>query len=440
MKQAIVIIHGIGNQQPMETLREFVSSVIGEDEQDEKPKFWNKPDRISNLLGLRKYTVPQKRYRPTTDFYEFYWAHLMKGTKLRHVRSWFWKLLFTNPQHFTFKIIPLWLLTWGLLIVGSILLVRGFIQESDPNTFNDNLGLGVLAYVFLLVINGIALKYIGDAARYLSPLPENIEVRQKIRSEGIRLLQNLHNSKKYDRIVVVGHSLGSVIGYDILTFLWANYNKTHKKPTEVDQSKLEEMELHALKIRNNKNPSKDDLQDFQALQRRLWLEQRRLGNKWLISDFVTLGSPLAHAQFLSNKSENELNKRQEERELPTCPPVLEDGRFIGYEDGTNYKVKVGEDEIIRSIRSLHHAALFGPTRWTNLYFWGDLIGGKLSKRFGKGIYDIEVRTRFIGGWTPFSHTKYWHFIPEFKMPQKGYHYLKALRNAIGLGSRRWIED
>ena len=47
----------------------------------------------------------------------------------------------------------------------------------------------------------------------------------------------------------------------------------------------------------------------------------------------------------------------------------------------------------------HHAAVFGPTRWTNLYFpsklllWGDLVGGELRSIFGPGVRDIPVSTR-----------------------------------------------
>src|SRR5439155_3474313 len=43
----------------------------------------------------------------------------------------------------------------------------------------------------------------GDAARYLSPLPQNIKLRQTIRSEGLKLLRTLHDSRDYDRIIVV---------------------------------------------------------------------------------------------------------------------------------------------------------------------------------------------------------------------------------------------
>lgn len=56
-----------------------------------------------------------------------------------------------------------------------------------------------------------------DAARYLNAAPANIAERHAIRRDGIALLKKLHDpASGYDQIVIVGHSLGSVIGYDML--------------------------------------------------------------------------------------------------------------------------------------------------------------------------------------------------------------------------------
>ena len=47
---------------------------------------------------------------------------------------------------------------------------------------------------------------------------ENVAARQTIREAGVDLLTKLHGSGNYDRIIVIGHSLGSVIGYDVLNY------------------------------------------------------------------------------------------------------------------------------------------------------------------------------------------------------------------------------
>jgi hypothetical protein len=68
-------------------------------------------------------------------------------------------------------------------------------------------------------------SYVGDATIYLSPSPRNIEARKKMRSEGLNLLDRIVASKRYARIILISHSLGSLIGYDILTFAWQRHIK-----------------------------------------------------------------------------------------------------------------------------------------------------------------------------------------------------------------------
>jgi len=78
-------------------------------------------------------------------------------------------------------------------------------------------------------INIKVAETVGDAVRYLTPSPQNIDSRYKIRQKGVDLLKKLHEKKDkkgnplYRRIVIVGHSLGSVVGYDIITNLWHDY-------------------------------------------------------------------------------------------------------------------------------------------------------------------------------------------------------------------------
>ena len=67
-----------------------------------------------------------------------------------------------------------------------------------------------------LIINAAFLQsYLGDAARYFRNSPANVAVRRTIRKEAVDTLQRLHNGQ-YDRIVVVAHSLGTVVAYDML--------------------------------------------------------------------------------------------------------------------------------------------------------------------------------------------------------------------------------
>ena len=92
ISQAVVFIHGIGEQRPMDTLRGFVDAVLPEPESGEK--YFSKPDRMSESFELRKL---QDRSQPRTHFFEYYWAHKVKGTTMRHLVSWFSSLLLRWP-------------------------------------------------------------------------------------------------------------------------------------------------------------------------------------------------------------------------------------------------------------------------------------------------------------------------------------------------------
>jgi hypothetical protein len=55
---------------------------------------------------------------------------------------------------------------------------------------------------------------------------------------------------------------------------------------------------------------------------------------------------------------------------------------------------------------LYHAALFGPVRWTNLWYDEDSFGGPIDPRLGNGIQNYEVSD---GGWSKWwlaAHTSY----------------------------------
>jgi hypothetical protein len=158
--------------------------------------------------------------------------------------------------------------------------------------------------------------------------------------------------------------------------------------------------------------------DYQARQRPLFDELTGNALTWRVTDFITLGSPLAHATLLLARNPQDLRDKQAAREFPTCPPVLEKGRFSYPPD--------------ESRRTPHHAAVFGPTRWTNLYFpaccviKGDLIGGRLAPLFGDGVRDVAVSTSRRLGLA--SHTLYW--TPESEK-RPGSH-IEALRDALDL--------
>lgn len=265
-------------------------------------------------------------------------------------------------------------------------------------------------------------------------------MRRRIRAEGIELLNRLHESMRYDRIVVVGHSLGSVIAYDVLRHLWPRFNTLHGSLAEVDQTAIHNHDAISALLSKDADAHADEFRENQSA---LWVEQRRIGNPWLVMDLITLGSPLAHAQLLLARTPPELRDREQERELPTCPPIPDERR-------ASYRINYEVNGQKRTIFALHHAALFACVRWTNIYypawggFFGDLVGGPLRGVFGAGINDIAVRSAEAGGWlqhTPVIHTHYWKTETAGPAANKKRPWtIDALREALDLESRRLLRE
>jgi hypothetical protein len=286
---------------------------------------------------------------------------------------------------------------------------------------------GLASAALLPLIYGALRNTVGDAARYLHVAPSNIQSRHRIRSEGVKLLRALHEPERgYDRIIVVGHSLGSVIGYDILKYAWAELHDRVDLDTERSERALEALEELAA-------GESLDAETYAAAQSAYADELAANGNPWRVSDFVTLGSPLAHAEVLLAHDAESLARKRKDRELPSCPPVLETEQRDNRERQRFSFERSFEDSAGRPHRRRvpHHAAVFAPVRWTNLYFpvqklvYGDVIAGPLAPIFGAGICDVPVATPLRGGLL--SHTLYW------KRPEHGSaQNVEALRKALRL--------
>lgn len=280
-----------------------------------------------------------------------------------------------------------------------------------------------------LIVNAAFLQsYLGDAARYFRNSPGNVAVRRAIRKEAVDTLERLHTGGQYDRIVVVAHSLGTVVAYDMLRAYFSRISGDLPPAAQLgpDFADID----GAIWQPEDKTPSIADRKTLRTKARTTIanIAAATIGppqdgpqhKVWLVTDFVTLGSALTHAYFLMclgkpeadlkaegrANTENDLKedfaRRVEEREFPTCPPkrLDQDGLLTFNNPKTND-------------RQVHNGALFGLTRWSNIYFprvqlfWGDAIGGALSPIFGSHILDLEVSTKKAGGADFFTHTAYW---------------------------------
>jgi len=434
-RQAVIVIHGIGSQRPLSTIKGFTDALVARAER------WSKPDQQSASYELRRYQLERTRYRPRTDLFELYWADKVPGTKLGQVLSWLRSIMLRRPRDVSAVLRPIAYLTWTVITAAAVAVVSLVLAlgvGGFGHLWQAATGIAQIAWVSTgltlagAVINGFLIASLGDAARYLDAEPDNIAVRQSVRQSGVDLLRRLHAEGGYDRIAIVGHSLGSVIGYDIIRLYWSEIHLCHGKPVAVDQTCLKSYE----RVLATAATTSADLVTYRRAQRDLWREYRRLGHPWLVTDLITVGSPLTHAGTLLARSPADLDGLIADLELPTCPPH-------GAPTALTQKVRYLADCQLRTIRMPTHAAPFAVTRWTNLYVpakaivFGDPIGGPLAPTFGTGIKDVPVGiTPWWRRYTPLAHTSYW------RHPSRdgGNTAVLALKESIDIESGRWLDQ
>jgi hypothetical protein len=472
--QAVVVIHGMGEQHPMDTIKAFVRAVWETDEVITANKLphptqvWSKPDVRTGSLELRRITtresIPSAAFPHgvRTDFYELYWADLTAGSAWDQFTGWVRGLLFRPLSRVPHDVRLAWIALWiATLIVIALAGLAAVPADSWRKVHANWLAewhwlLAFVAAAFGAWLHKIATATFGRVVRYTKADPDNIAARQAVRERGLKLLSALHEGTYYKRIIIVSHSLGTMLAHDLLSYFWAQREAPRRiAETSPEFDALCELERAAAAV--GPNPTAAALDKYYEAQRRLRVAlagraaplahdaQASPDPRWLITDFVTLGSPLAHAEFLIAASAEDLAKRKFERELPESPPLREelDPNVFRLAEAT-HKLPVGADFKTSKLISfpppaaphvweLHHAAPFAVVRWVNVYdtaslvFRGDIIGGPLAKPFGPAIIDIDLKS-LRGQSRSFTHTKYWEIDGE---PI----HIDVLRRAVNLLDR-----
>jgi hypothetical protein len=436
VRTAVVIVHGMGEQRPMETLDGFVKtalhplSALYPTTQRKWDYYYSRPAEITGSYEARRYIS-----RPLTDkssaepkqgqaeIYEYHWSYLMTGNRFADVVPTTLRLLLRRPHNVPDPLFGIWRVVWmvllatvlaiAALVVAGLLLdtdVPGWILGSVTSVVVLLFWLGLLRFLVRALVNSVTTSFV-DVARYLDTSPHSYAARRAIRGGLVDLLQALHDGR-YSRIVLVAHSLGAYIAYDALTSFWAETHQLHALPPDdqtprpVKLESLNDLERAADKvIADGKDESA--LADFQNRQFALWQDLRWQGNPWRITDLVTVGTPMALADLLVTRprlfggfsKSDGTNRRAlfaglvRRGALVTCPPRTE---TLPVEGDKQPKANYGyKGDGIRQV--LGSQSPFAVTRWTNLWFpvdrghlEGDWFGGPLRPLFGPGIRDIEV--------------------------------------------------
>ena len=289
--------------------------------------------------------------------------------------------------------------------------VDGMSLDSRAAAVMTLVGLGALLVLGLRANASFLTPVMTDSARMFSGSPVNIPNQNRIRARGMQLLTALHDSagpRRYDRVIVLAHSLGTVVAYRLLAHYWGKvYDQLDLLGTKPAASAVEAAAA-ALEA------APDDLHrllDWREAVRAYGVALNTASapgksSPWRISDFITIGSPLTYASLLMEESDDAFREQvRVYKRHPTAPP----------QPRTDQGPKAGK--IFEGVWP-HHAAPFAATAWTNLYFPhhaivnGDIFGGPLrggvdKVRLGYGIVDVPLdHDTTVSG---FTHGEYWRW-------------------------------
>lgn len=239
-RTAILVIHGMGQQDPLETLDRLVQPLMAALEEG-NPE--TTIELSHGLLGNRDWpehriSIKAKNENDPIDCFEYYWAHKVqrridagevfdwllqtgigaqkfynehrkemeagKARRKKGVDSPFGEEEFKKLWYLKHAGLPLRLAHLLMLVTPPIAAAAKPVQS--------------LARLVGSVIKPTIVDSFGDVTIYTSTdkKSEFYDARQDILDGAVASVEWLMSSPDYDRVVLVGHSLGSVIAYDAL--------------------------------------------------------------------------------------------------------------------------------------------------------------------------------------------------------------------------------
>ena len=152
-RQAIVLVHGMGEQIPMETVRDFATAVWASDRDlhssDEKKagQLFSVPDSTTGSRELRRISTRKSRrrhsdvnddndeYAVRNEFFELYWADSTTDTTWADFLGWYVRLVVRRPSEAPKAVRWIWGLLWvvnvAFLLSAQIALLWFVTTEID---------------------------------------------------------------------------------------------------------------------------------------------------------------------------------------------------------------------------------------------------------------------------------------------------------------------
>ena len=380
---AIMVIHGIGEQVPFETLDMFTRGILAslnDRAKSQGTKTYNLTHRqrtctvpgtsetwLENCISLEAGNSPR------IDIYEYYWAHEMTRQVIvkdivkwmKDISSYARKYYGENPKKDFEK-------KWkeeprlkNLFEPSGQFHKSGYLRMMGPGVRLLLLGLTILEssalrswpliqWVFNLLMakaKKVFIDYIGDVVAYTATdrKAHLFKVRQSILRNSRLMLESILKNNEYGSVIVASHSLGTVVGYDTL-------NRIHKLP---------KTENYFDKIKG----------------------------------FITFGSPLDKIAFYFREhiTEDAKIRLQMINNLHSFKKV--EMKYPGIDIDASDHLKV-VDNTANNLKNV---------QWINFFDSNDPVSGNLD------LYDVEENHK-LDMKEPFgvTHIKYWEHPPMYK--------------------------
>ncbi|WP_131105465.1 hypothetical protein [Ornithinimicrobium sufpigmenti] len=426
----------MGEQLPLETLKRFVMTALPKI--DGERRYFSRPEKVTESYEARRFLAYRQPPGPgdpvhgQVEFFEYHWSYKMTDNRLRDLLPTFRRLMLRGPRTVPYGLLVVWVIAWLVLLALAALLlwllvrgsVDGFTLEAILLAVGSPVLVAAVVVWLLKFVSSVVTSSFVDVVRYLDTSPRSYAVRRDIREGMVDLLRGIHDRGRYTRLVVVAHSLGSYIAYDGLTALWHEMNDLHGGPLRDSgppphleglsalQKAARALADHPADITDLTPEQWAELHQYRARQFALWKSCRKQGNPWLVTDFISLGSPMYFADLLLTKNRRDFDRLVKNSELPQCPPRSGSQMVEGDDKsvGRAYAYDNRGRQVLRS------GMLFAVVRWTNLYFpperhwFGDWFGGRLRPLFGTGILDEALLGNLPGRRRPgLAHGRYFSY-------------------------------
>jgi hypothetical protein len=396
---AILIVHGIGNQLPLETLDSFARGLIKEYQttfntslslthelvakSDENGGVW-----FDNVLRIKK-----SESECYIDLYEYYWANysqnvatwndlskwlngVVAGAKIFYEDSKIWELKkqtdspFFNKKTGKFNSFKYW---FFLVFASKIIVIGSFFRKlliKVVTLLFGSLGSEMLQNFLNGKMHDL-LNVIGEVSIYnvFDPKSKFYDTRRKILDNAVNAVKFLIEIKDkneclcYPSLIIAGHSLGSEIAYDA---------------------------INRINLLSNNNK----LENYDNLGRCTLIKHSGKTLADQLNGFITFGSPLDKTAFFlrENVPNSEFVRQQ----------FLD--HYHGFKSGSLFKkiqkfpIKINTDLI----------CLLESVKWRNYYDHKDYVSGCLD--YYTGLTNIDCQ--FEAGLFGFTHGYYWE-TPNF---------------------------